>query len=42
MKGTDNTADSAKEIRNQWSMKNVRNTSELQKQSDWKLINKPG
>jgi len=23
-------------------MKNVRNTSELQKQSDWKLINKHG
>jgi len=28
---TDNTTDSAKEIRNQRSMKNVRNTSELQK-----------
>jgi len=34
------TAVPTEEIRNQRSMKNVRNTSELQKQSDWKLVNK--
>ena len=33
---------SAKGIRKQRSMKNVRNASVLQKQSDWRLINKHG
>jgi len=35
-----NTAVSTKEIRSQWSMKNVRDMSESQKQVDWKITNK--
>jgi len=33
---------SAKEIQSQWSMKNVIDTSYLQKQLDWKFTNKHG